>query len=641
MSGLKKQVNYLLPVRLQPFRDEGPQGYLSRLSESNLLNTDELKSIGITFDYDILLSNDILVDEAIDPDLHRHVAYISELWQSDHRVWNVQYARFCPQCLTEHDYWRVEWELSFYDVCHHHQVWLVDQCSSCGNKLSWHRGQLSRCSCGSILRAEQSKQCPSSMVDVASAISSKILQQDIKGFPEVLQKTDVEQTQRLIRYLGNYMSLASGKNPLKMRHAGDLNYSWPVTTLAAEVIADWPNAFHHALTQLEKQNRVDGRPNLSEVFGHAYHYVFKALKENAFAELRKQFELWISEAWKGGIAKRNRRITSIVLQNAAWIPASAACDFLGISHQRLDMLIREGTIEGETHISDKGRKFAMVRRDNLNQVKQHLFGLIDMTTAGKILGLQKRRMRQLLSFLFIDAKKLGTSGGAPWAVNRAEVNKLLDIATGLEFVSIPNEGCVSLGHILRYWTWTSQEIAALIFSVKDQEINIVNRLDTLAGICAWIFKETELKNWKIKNQNGLGNWLTITQAAKFMGIKEQVAYELVRIGYLHAEVMPHQMKRGTRIKRSTVEAFIGEYIFGTQIAEVLGCSPRKAFKNLTKLGIQPVSGPTADGLRQVLYLRCRELNRMLEEIKHEVKPELMLNTQIKNRDISNENSNFK
>lgn len=612
MSGLKKQVNYVLPVRLSPFRDEGPQGYLSRLAESNLLNMDELKSIGIAFDYDILLRNEILVDEKIDPALHRHVAYISELWQSDQRVWNVQYARFCPQCLAENGYWKVEWELNFYDVCHHHKVWLVDQCSSCGNKLNWHRNQLSRCSCGSILHAEQSKQCPTSMVDISSAISSKILQQDTKDLSEVLTKTNVEQTQRLIRYLGNYMSLASGKNPLKMSHAGDLNFSWPVTSLAAEVIADWPNAFHHALTQLEKQNRADGRPSLNEVFGQAYHYVFKALKENAFAELRIQFELWISEAWKGGLAKRNKRITSTVMQNAAWIPASAACDFLGISHQRLDMLIREGTIVGETHISEKGRNFAMVRRDNLEQVKQHLFGLIDMTTAGRLLGLQKRRMRQLLTLLFIDAKKLGTSAGAPWAVSRVEVNKFLDMATNLEFVSIPDEGCVSMGHILRYWTYTNQDIASIIHSVKNQEINPINRLDSVSGIASWVFKEAELKNWKIKNQNGLGNWLTITNAAKLMGIKEQVAYELVRIGYLDAEAMPLQMKRGTRIKRSTIVEFKDKYIFATQIAENLGCSPRKAINNLLKMSINPISGPSVDSLRQVLYLRTEKIEKLFE-----------------------------
>lgn len=624
MRPQKIQRQYALPVRSQPCRDEGPQGYLLRLAEINLLNSNELNAIGIIFNYDLLLSQDMLGDEAIDPDLHRYVMFISELWQIETRVWNEQYARFCPQCLTEHGYWKVEWELNFYDVCHHHQVWLIDQCSSCGNKLKWNRVQLNRCSCGSILNAEQSKPCPTHMTDIAKVISTKILQHDNKALPLVLQKTDVEQTQRLIRYLGNYMSLASGKNPLKMRQAGDLNHSWPVTTLASEVIADWPNAFHCALTQLEKHNRFDGRPSLNEVFGQAYHYVFKALKEKAFEELRYQFELWINLAWKGGIAKRNKRLTSTLMEQASWIPATVACDFLGISHQRLDLLIREGTLEGETHISEKGRKFVMVRRDNLDQVKQHLFGLIDMTTAGKLLGLQKRRMRQLLTLIFTDAKKLGASPSAPWAVSRLEVNKLLDISIGMDHVSIPDEGCVSLGHVLRYWTWTNQDIAGFIISVGTKDVLPINQLDSASGIAAWNFKESELKNWKLKNQNGMGAWLTITQAAKLLGIKEQVAYELVSLGYLQTEVVPKQMKKGTRIRRSTIEQLKQNYIFATNIAETLGCSPRKAISHLAKVEIYPISGPTVDGARQVLYKRSEDLMRIFDEVDNENSLQLQL-----------------
>lgn len=612
MSPHKKQRQYFLPIRLSPYRDEGPQGYLSRLSENNLLSTQELRAIGISYDYDLMLSQDILVAEAIDSDLHKKIAYISAMWQKEMRVWNTQFARFCPDCLSEHGYWRLEWELNFYDVCHRHEVWLIDQCSSCGEKVTWNRPQLIRCRCGSIFNAEKSTRCPASMVEIAKAMSSKILQEDDSNIlPLVLQKTNVEQTQRLIRYLGNYMSLASGKNPLKMRQAGSLSQSWPVTSLAAEVIMDWPHAFHQALTLLEKKNRVDGRPSFNEVFGQAYHYVFKALKERPFQELRSQFELWINAAWKGGIAKRNKRLTSTLLKEAAWIPASVACDFLGVSHQRLDLLIREGMIEGETHISEKGRKFVMVRRDNLDQVKQHLFGLIDMTTAGRLLGLQKRRMRQLLTLLFTEAKKLGTSSGAPWAVSRLEVNRLIDLTERFEIVSIPDEGCVSLGHILRYWTWANQEISGLIHAVRTGEIKPVNKLETMTGIAAWSFRECDLKNWKLKNQSGMGTWLTITQAAKLIGIKEQVAYELVQRGYLKDEVMPFQMKRGTRVRRVEVEVFNEQYVFATKLSERLGCSPRKAINNLSEMGIYPISGPMVDGMRQVLYLRVNAIEEFL------------------------------
>lgn len=610
----RKPMQYILPVKLQPYRDEGAQGYLLRLAESNLLSTDELKSIGIIFDYDVLLHKGILVDETLDYELHRYVARISNLILTEKSVWNVQYARFCPHCLAENGYWRVEWELNFYDVCHHHQVWLVDQCSSCLNKVNWHRDQLSRCNCGSTLKAEQSKPCPTNMVDMARAISAKVLHNDSEVLPVVLQKTDVEQTQRLIRYLGNYMSLVAGKNPLKMRQSGDLNNSWPVTSLAAEVIADWPNAFHLALTKLEKQNTGDGRPSLNVVFGQAYHYVFKALKEKSFEELRRQFELWINQAWKGGIAKRNKRLTTVVMQQASWIPATLACDFLGISHQRLALLIREGALEGETHISDTGRKFTMVRRDNLQQIKDKLSGLIDMTTAGKLLGLQKRRMRKLLTLVFKEAKKLGTARGSPWAVSRLEVNRLLELSSNLEFVSIPDEGSVSLGHILRYWTWSNEDIAGLIISVKSSEINPTNLLDTVSGIAAWNFKESELRNWKLKNQNGMGAWLTISQAAGILGVKPQVVYELVSLNYLQAEIMPKQMKRGTRIRTEKLQDFKEKYIFATQIAELMTCSPRKVINHLASFGEYPISGPAVNGARQVLYTRGKVIPMIGNEL---------------------------
>lgn len=45
MSPHKKQRQYVLPIRLSPYRDEGPQGYLSRLSENNLLSTQELRAM--------------------------------------------------------------------------------------------------------------------------------------------------------------------------------------------------------------------------------------------------------------------------------------------------------------------------------------------------------------------------------------------------------------------------------------------------------------------------------------------------------------------------------------------------------------------------------------------------------------------
>ena len=616
---------YKFPVRPQPFRDEGPNGFLLRLAEANWMSFAELKALDMWYAYPTLKAEGLLPVEAVDPDLHQRTQYFTMLLHKKKRVWNHRYARFCPLCLAEDAYWRVEWELLFHDACATHQAWLVDQCTSCGKKLTWQRNMLLRCSCGADLRAETVRFCPENVARLAAIIKHKVIVSE----PSVdmiapFSHTDIEQTQRIVRYLGNYMKLSSGKNPLKMQRAGDMTNSWTVTSLAAEICANWPHALHDSLANIQKESSGEQRPSLNTVFGHAYHYLYKGLKEKAFDEVRAAFELWLSSSWKGGLAKRNKRLTLMLLAHASWIPANLACDLLGISHQRLKLLVHEGMIEGEMHISEKNRKFLMVRRDNLEVVVNNLSGEVDMTTAGRLLGLCKKRTRTLLKLIFPEARKAGLSPSSPWVVSRFEINHLLSIAEELNSVSVPDEGCVSLHHILRYWAWDVQLLGALIHAVKTREVLPTNLLDGVVGLSAWSFNEHFLNAWKHRHQSGLGLWLTIPQAAKLMGIKEQVAYQLVEKGMLKAEIMPKQTKRGTRIKRSEIDRFKVQYVFATAIAHQLGVSPRKAISMLHKRLIEPSSEPERDGMRQVIYLRTDALENVMISIMSNENAEFQL-----------------
>lgn len=608
------QKNYQLPQKLSPFNDEGPNGYLMRLADANLLTIKDLKNIGIGYNLEQLKSFGLLDQEIVDNKLKQNLAQINSWRESGKTILNEKHARCCPKCLDEIGYWRLEWEILFNDVCHHHQIWLIDECGSCHKKLNWQRRELLRCECGADIRQEKCNlsSAPKSMIELSRVLSQKLgssSEQVNSMLP--LAKTNIEQSQRLIRYLGNYMNQVTGKNPLKMIDAGDLNNSWNVTSLAAEMLNKWPESFHESLTKLEKTNhKKKDRPSLNEVFGQAYLYIFDHLQEPAFNEVKNQFEFWIAKSWRSGLAGRNKRLLPEILKNATWIPSIAACDYLGVSIQRLKMLIREGAIEGETYISAKGREFIMVRRDGLPETKAKLFGMINMVSAQELLGIHKRRMRQLLRFLFKDARKLGTSRAAPWEVSRIELNKILDVSNELLTVSIPDEDCVSLGHIMKYWTFTNQEIANLIFAVVKKDINPVNNLDTERGISAWVFRKTEIQLWKLKLEGGLTNWMTIDKASKVLGVKQQVAYQLVKISLLKAEVMPEQRKQGTRVSKRSIEEFKQNYIFSTQIAEKLGCSSKKVIKDLAFMGVKPVSGPSVDGMRQMLYKRDQVLCKL-------------------------------
>lgn len=616
-----------LLLRPQPYRDEGPNGYMLRLAEANWMPAREFQSLGLMYEPSMLINEGLLPLKVLDPALHTNVEYYSELLFNKKRIWNHKHARFCPHCLADDVFWRVEWELLFHDACATHGTWLVDQCTSCGDHISWARESLIRCQCGADLRAEQTSGCPEAVKLLSQLLKLKINpMHHLKGVSAPFTDTDIEQIQRIIRYLGTYMNLAAGKNPLKIQQAGSMIKSWSVTTLASEIISNWPNAFYQSLDNIQREASAD-KPTLSTVFGHAYHYLYKGFKGAAFNEIKDTFEAWLSASWKGGIAKRNKRLATVMLEKASWIPANLACEMLGISHQRLAFLIREGTIEGETYFSDKGRKFVMVRRDNLESVKHNLSGEIDMKTAGALLGLNKMRMRQMLRLIFPEACKTGTAASAPWTVSRFEINKLLSLADALPKLSMPDEGCVSLNHILRYWAWTTEDLAALIHSVQTSELLPENVLDGAVGISGWIFSENILKAWKTKSQQGFGVWLTVDQAAKLIGIKQQVAYELVHMNLIKAELMHRQPKGGSRIRRTEVEKFKQDYIFATEVGHRLGVSPRKAISILEKRLIKPISGPGIDDGRQLLYLKSESIKQIFDDAKNKIDPNFCLQQQ--------------
>ncbi|MDP3087611.1 MAG: TniQ family protein [Methylotenera sp.] len=613
-----KAEHVTLLVRPHPIRNEGPKGYMLRLAEANWMTHKELQSIGLIYEYQILQYEALMPLKEVDPVLHQQVELYSGLMHQKRSVWNHRYARFCPHCLADDIFWRVEWELLFYDACSIHGTWLIDKCGSCGSQLSWDRGMLVRCQCGADLRAEESNACPTSVTLLSEVLKNKINHLDPEEpYPVLFSTTDAEQTQRIIRYLGTYMNESSGKNPLKVHQAGTMSRSWPITTYAAEIITHWPEAFQVSFAKMQHKGDVKDKPTLGATFGAAYHYLYKGLTGPAFNEIRTAFELWLSESWKGGLAKRNKRLTSLVLDKATWIPGNLACDTLGISIRRLKYLINEGAIEGECYISETDREFVMVHRESIELIKHNLTGEIDMTTTATLLGLGKKRIRKLLRLIFPVARKTGTFAAAPWTVSRFEVNKLLDIAEDIPKVCIPDEGCVSLNHILRYWAWTTEDIVNLVYAVRTSELMPVNVLDGVAGISGWIFLEYVLKAWREKSVQGLGIWLTITQTAKLIGINQEAAYHLANMHLLKSELMHGQPHGGKRIRRTEVENFAKTYIFATEVAQRLGVSPNMAISILKKSLITPISGPSVDKGRQVLFLRTEALERIFIEVKNE------------------------
>lgn len=604
----------VLLLRPQPSRFEGPQGYFLRLAEANCFTPSELKQLGIRYEPGWLSRQRLLPEPALDPALQEHVARMSGLWRNQSRIWNQRHARFCPHCLAEDPTWQAGWEILFYDVCPRHGVWMVDRCSSCRQPLQWNRDSLVRCQCGSDLREETSIHAPENSRRLSAALEARLLAKETADNLVPLAGLDLEQSQRLIRYLGGYMDPASGPKPLKLRNAGLMSASWPVSSLAAEISADWPRAFHACWTRMQ-ESASDEKAGLNVTFRRAYLYLYKGFREGAFLPIRQAFEAWLGEHWKGGLCRRNRRLTARLLATAQWIPGKVAADQLGISVNRLRNLMQEGYVDGQESVSATGRRFLVVRRDQLEQITAQLAGEMTMTAAMEALGIGKVRMRRLLRLLFPAARRLNGKASMPWIVPRGEVESLVAVGTGLPIVSLPEEHQVSLAHVFKYWTWTAEEIVSLVEATKSGVLSPVAMLDSARGISRWVFEAGWLTAWQATLTSGHAPWLTIPDAALALGVKQQVVYWLTLNGYIPtSEKLSTTRRSGARVRREEINVFKERYVFGREIAALIGRSSRRTARLLAERGIYPIRGHSPDPCRQLVYVRDEGVQRFLKEV---------------------------
>lgn len=626
-----------LLLRPMPGRNEGPQGYLLRLAEENCMSLHELKQLGVRYEPVWLARNRLLPDEALDPDLHLHVRRMCQLVQDKGRVWNQRHARFCPLCLAEEPAWRASWELLFHDCCSHHGVWLVDQCSSCAETVSWKRDHLLRCQCGSDLRQERPGAAPDSLCHLARVLEARLLGRDVIDEPSVLAGMDLEQIQRLVRYLGGYLNPTSGPKPLKLRNASSLQASWPVSSLAAEILSHWPQAFHDCWSRM--QDQVEGEKlGLKEVFRRAHFYLYKGLWESAFRPVRDSFEIWLSEHWKFGLSKRNR-LAETLLANAQWVPAQAAANQMGVSSKKLRTLVREGFVEGQESVSTSGRRFMVVRRDQLDSVIAQLDNEITMAKALAMLGIGKIRLRRILKLLFPNARRIAPTGPMPWCVPRNEVEVLLALAEGLPRVTIPEEDQVALAHVLRFWLWTTEQVVTLIDAVKRGRMRPISVWEGGKGITGWVFDKAQLKAWQVSLTKGNVTWMTVPQMAESLGVKDQVAYWLCQNSYVHAEKLGSRAgssarELGSRIRIEEVERFRREYVFGRDIAGALHTSSRKVARILAEQGILPIRGHTVIPPRMLIYQATEELQRFISTFSGTSPPDFHLVSRIQGDKLS-------
>ena len=578
--------------------DEGPSGFRFRLAAANLLSIQDLAQLETSAEIEAIHADEscrtVIVEGAFSP-------------------WVRRWSRFCPYCLARRQCWLIGWEVLFADACAECGCWLVDTCSACTAPISWKRDQLLRCICGKYFAIENACAAPAAVVRLSQALQSVALGRKPTDMP-AFYGLSLGQCVRLVRLLGTYGNSDGRRMPQKVDQVDTLQISWPITSMAAEILEPWPAGFTSFLKNLSSYCSAEDKGKLPTAFKGFYSALYKGFNDAEFDFLRDAFENYVAEHWTGAMGKRNRRLDESVLKTMSWMPANQACRVLAVSRRRLNDLIQEGCLRGEKRLTAGHREFILVKRSDVETLALTLDDGVSLLDASSQLGLKKQRLLALLPIICPQAKKLGAQG-CPWAIPVDWMERWETLIRNQVPADPMDSLTVALGHLIRYWPWTNEQIGLLLVDILNGVMVPAGVMEFGNGIGTLVLQLDLLEHWFASKHRVQYAELTIPNIALRIGIKQEVVYALVRSGLLLTTLRTVGRRPEQRVKVTILEEFERRYILGRDIAQFLGRSPRAVAKFLLTDGVQPVAGPGVDNCRQTVFNReavyeCLRRNRL-------------------------------
>lgn len=547
----------MLLVRPLPVERESFRGYLCRTADAN-----GLAGIRELF-YLVNMSSADSHDAALlrwlghEPDVLRRLAGLvpkADGYQGTvrfgqrlrDRYWNVKIPRCCPHCLQQRSVWQSYWELTLAVACPRHRVRLLDHCSGCKRPLSWHRPELLKCACGQPLAELPTEGCSREELALSAIQYSLLHHVQLPEDGARFTGWSLQQFIGLIWFLGAYAVNRHSVHPLKVDGISQLGIAMPLVQAAGRLLDDWPMNFHGLLHQLKSSQ--DDAQSLKGVFGHFYHALYREFSDARFSFLHHAFEDYVKQHWPGTLNRRHRRFTAATLEDHAMLPLPKAATMLRLSRDSVKQLVATGTLAGKSRLLPSGRKVLAVERASVEQYLRGREDQIGFEAARTHLNLRKKRFRALLNAGVLQPTSGPTVDGKPvWKFCRQHIQELVDHPARL--------------------------------LLPDQRLTA----------------EKE------------GDLISVSEVAAQLGIKQEVAYFLIRKNLLAS--VPFAGKRvGSRaVTPEALVAFRKSYISAAELSAIVNIAPRYLIPRMSQHGVVPVCGPTMDGCRQYFFKRNSEV----------------------------------
>lgn len=498
---------------------------------------------------------------------------------------NQQTLRWCPICLHEAPYLRNFWTVKLVCHCERHQTKLLDRCPACGAAQSPARSNFRSCLCGERLSAADKLVAPT--ISEEKLLGRLHFAFDGRHGNDSFEQLNLSACVRLIRYLGQFEDGREPERPGQLGNLHDLDVAERVFSRAAVLLDEWPVNFNRLLATTLKNRPLS--PSLRKSFGRLYRLIYRDLADASFEFVREAFEAFINDAWWGTVCRRHRGLSTSALAQHPRLTLRQAAVFLGVGEKNLKHLADASVIEVTEAKTAQGRAIATVHRVQLELIADWPVSAMSLKDAAVELAIPENRLREL-----IDAgvtKPLlhrRETKASQWLIPTSEVRNL-----NQQPGTNRGEG-VAIKQVLKNWRLRPGEFPDLVRAILDGSIELLQTEEQSAfgdRMCG----KTSVTLWR---QAALGpnSTLSVDQAAKVLGVKQQVAYALAHSGLIKADLR----QKPIQISREALESFQREYV---SLAELAGTRRTSSRRMLLELEAVPVCGPSVDGCRQYFFRR--------------------------------------
>ena len=576
------------PVVPTSFPDEDLLGFLARWANSNALTVAELVTVfrsnsqtdmsSWVRDMGHPLIWDSLLDELMHPSTRPA------------RVWSHRNLKFCPHCMIEAGYWRASWCLMLTTCCPRHGIWLQESCGSCGTTLSVEAMRCLRCDvCGKSLADADSAVQPAGReaLWVAQQFDLRVARPGERS-DHITGDLTLSEFHELALRVGVRCSTVNTKKPLKLKGAGALTVAIPLAEGAGKALMNWPYGFESMLDAIREKRCNASSWKIRDAMGPIHKDIYHYLKDPGFDFVRMAFESYIRNRWEAPLACRNRTLGLQLVRDHSWVPVCEAARRSGVEPALLKRMAKGREIATREQTHKSGRCARIVNLETVSNYAGRARQAMTAEQAAARLGISRKRVRQLL-----EAGLLAVLGGTPRAGQRWWIDpmSLERCAHSGQQVTDKPEDSVSVTQHAKCCIATAESFVSLIGAIQTGELPVWIPSGCNQALGKWRLSKDDLAKWRPGAEAVGASRLSVGDAAVQLGVKQEVAYALVRAGLLPATTDSVGRHVAQWVDVQALSEFQKQYILGTELAAYARTSPKEMAQRLKACGLQPVAGP--------------------------------------------------